>query len=170
MRRLTLLGLVAASILAGQGCYNFGSPTGIGPVGMVFTKATIGVSGQPGGSRTGKSCVHRIYAFAVFGGGGLDEAARDGNINIITSVDKEVLNILTLYSRMCTVVRGEQGEVPKASGTGTVSGFNDVVILKSGASFTNCKAAVTADSVVVTTSDGRTIVLRKAEVQSVQKK
>ena len=169
MRRLTLLGLIAASILAGQGCYNYGSPTGLGPTGGIFTMATIGVSGQPGGSRTGKSCVRRIYAFAVFGGGGLDEAARDGNINIITSVNKEIFNVLGLYSHMCTVVRGEQGETPKPTG-GAVSGFNDVVILKSGASFTNCKAAVTADSVVVTTSDGRTIVLRKAEVQSVQKK
>lgn len=169
MRRLTLLALIAASILAGQGCYNYGNVTGIGPSGALFTMATIGVSGQPGGSRTGKSCVRRIYAFAAFGGGGLDEAAREGNINIITSVNKEIFNVLGLYSHMCTVVRGEQGEPPKPTG-GAVSGFNDVVVLKNGATFTNCKAAVTADSVVVTTSDGKTIVLRKAEVQSVQKK
>jgi hypothetical protein len=169
MRKLTILALLTACILAGQGCYNYGSPTGLGPTGALVTSATIGVSGQPGGSLTGKSCVRRIYAFAVFGGGGLDEAARDGNINIIKSVDKEIFNILGLYSHMCTVVRGEQGETPKPTG-GAVSGFNDVVVLKNGATFTNCKAAVTADSVVVTTSDGKTIVLRKAEVQSVQKK
>lgn len=50
-----------------------------------------------------------------------------------------------------------------------VTGFTDTVILRTGQSYQGVKAAVTADSVVVTTRDGRTLVIPKSGVQSVQK-
>jgi len=47
--------------------------------------------------------------------------------------------------------------------------FRDVVLLKNGQRIDNCKAAVTADSIVITTSDGRTLVYPKAQVDSVRR-
>lgn len=50
-----------------------------------------------------------------------------------------------------------------------VTGFTDTVVLHTGQVYSGVKAAVTADSVVVTTSDGRTLVFPKSGVQSVKK-
>ncbi|MBL8021139.1 MAG: hypothetical protein JNM27_15835 [Leptospirales bacterium] len=155
------------------GCMNYGNSAGIGPYGLIFTSTKIGTGGTAGGSREGRACATSLlvsigYGFA-FGTVDVGDAARDGNIKVIKSVHREILDVLGLFGRHCTVVVGDDGQVPGPSSTG-VSGFSDTVILKNGASYTNCKAAVTGDSVVVTTSDGKTIVLSKADVQTVQKK
>ena len=50
-----------------------------------------------------------------------------------------------------------------------VTGFTDTVILRTGQAYQGVKAAVTSDSVVITTRDGRTLVIPKSGVQSVQK-
>lgn len=48
-------------------------------------------------------------------------------------------------------------------------GFNDLVILKNGARYPGVKTAVTGDSVVVTTTDGKSLVFPKTDVQSLTK-
>jgi len=170
--RLLVLGIVAVSF-ATSACVNVGTPVGFGPVGMIFTYTKIGTGGQPGGAREGKACAYRIlpitwYGFA-FGTVDIHDAAQDGGITIIKSVERLNLDVLSIFTRVCTVVHGDSGSVPGIAGSATVTGFGDTVTLKNGSSFANCKAAVTGDSVVVTTTDGKTIVLQKSEVQSVKK-
>ena len=50
-----------------------------------------------------------------------------------------------------------------------LTGFTDTVTLKNGQVFAGVKAAVTADSIVMTTRDGKTLVFGKADVQSIKK-
>ncbi|MCZ8154935.1 MAG: hypothetical protein O9264_02370 [Leptospira sp.] len=56
-----------------------------------------------------------------------------------------------------------------SSSSGAVTGFTDTVTLKNGTKYEGCSAAVTADSVVITTKNGKTLVYRKSEVQSFKK-
>lgn len=169
MKKLSTLAAIAFASIATATCMNTGNTVGIGPAGLIFTKTQIGLSGQPGGTKSGKACAYRITPLFAFGNGSTEDAARDGQITVIKSVGRDNLDVLNLFTMACTVVQGTDGQAPGPSSTG-VSGFSDTVILKNGASYTNCKAAVTGDSVVVTTSDGKTIVLSKADVQTVQKK
>lgn len=50
-----------------------------------------------------------------------------------------------------------------------LTGFNDTVTMKNGQKYEGCKAAVTSDSVVITTRDGRTLVFPKSQVEGVIK-
>jgi hypothetical protein len=54
-------------------------------------------------------------------------------------------------------------------GSTSVSGFSDTVTLKNGTKYESCSAAVTADSVVVTTKTGKTLVFPKTAVASFHK-
>lgn len=58
---------------------------------------------------------------------------------------------------------------PPASANAYRQGFNDLVVLKNGARYSGVKAAVTGDSVVVLTADGKSLVFPKADVQSLTK-
>jgi hypothetical protein len=58
----------------------------------------------------------------------------------------------------------------KSSNTGgAVTGFTDTVTLKNGTKYESCSAAVTADSVVITTRTGKTLVYPKSAVESLKK-
>jgi len=55
------------------------------------------------------------------------------------------------------------------SQSGDASNFNDVVSLKNGEILTEVKAAVTGDSVVVTTKDGKVSVYNKKDIAGIKK-
>ncbi len=63
------------------------------------------------------------------------------------------------------------GSVSSKGNNSTVnlSGFTDTVTLKNGTKFEMCSAAVTADSVVITTRTGKTLVYPKSSVESLKK-
>lgn len=100
-------------MLSGQ-CLFIGHPAGQGPAGSVFQSTTMGssandISSAPG--REGRSCTQRLFFFLfalgfTWGEGTVQAAAQDGNINKIQSIDLEQLNVLSIYSRQCTVVKG----------------------------------------------------------------
>lgn len=177
--RLLCIPILAAAV---TGCLTLGHPGGFGPYGSIFTYAKFGTSAGDGTvpavkpPREGEACASRLntvlFGSYAWGEGTVAQAARKANITRIVSVHKEALGVLTLYNRLCTVVRGSDEPAPDPGGgtTPAVSGFEDTVTLKDGTTFANCKAAITADSVVVITSDGRTLVFQKALVASVKKR
>ena len=81
------------------------------------------------------------------------------------------LGLPYLETRTISELKGrmlEQESTFKSAGAAP-GAFNDVVILKSGVRVEGVKVAVTSDAVVVTYSDGRVVVLRKADVSSVKR-
>ena len=68
--------------------------------------ASLGVDrGKP--VRKGKACVNNIFGIVATGDGGIEAAKRNGGIRKAYYVDEEVLNVLFLYGKYCTVVYGE---------------------------------------------------------------
>lgn len=170
--------------LCAAGCLTLGHPGGFGPYGSIFTYTTMGTGAGDGNMpaerspREGEACAHMLNTIVFgaygWGEGTVAQAARKANITRIHTVDKEGLGVLGVYNRLCTIVRGTDEPAPDpAGGPGapqTVAGFDDIVTLRNGTVIGSCKAAVTADSVVVTTTDGRTMVFPKSQVLSVKKR
>lgn len=63
---------------------------------------------------------------------------------------------------------GNAGTAGNNSSVG-ISGFTDTVTLKNGTKYESCSAAVTADSVVITTRTGKTLVYPKSAVDKLKK-
>jgi hypothetical protein len=86
------------------------NPQGLGPTGIIFSHYELGVSerkltGVP--LKKGKSCVQRIGFFYTRGNASIQSAANQGNIKEVFRINKEVLNVLSLYTELCTIVWGE---------------------------------------------------------------
>ena len=109
MKRIITLFAMASAVALAPSCFNAGYTTGMGPQGSLFTsvKMTTGINTDVAASTIeAEACQHRIYVFAAFGGQTVSDLALDNNITNIRSVNKELFNILGLYSRMCTIVSG----------------------------------------------------------------
>lgn len=91
------------------GCINFGLPQGMGPNGGIFYSYKFGTSasGNLNASKEGKACVNRFFIFVAAGDASIKEAAASAGIKRIASVNKEGFGILSVYNRLCTVVRGD---------------------------------------------------------------
>ncbi|MDX1959487.1 MAG: TRL domain-containing protein [Leptospiraceae bacterium] len=91
-------------------CINSGYTNGLGPEGLLYSNYKIGLSGNNNPtviySKVGRACVTRYLFLMTFGEAGVYEAATEGQVKDIKSIDREVLNILSIYTEACTVVRG----------------------------------------------------------------
>lgn len=106
-RFLTLL-LVLSSILILHNCYSIGNPIGIGPTGLLFTYNKIATSGKTSNApKTGQACSYRILDLVAAGEASVAQAASDGGITSIATIDKSNLGVLTIFIRSCTVVTGQ---------------------------------------------------------------
>lgn len=57
-------------------------------------------------SKRGEACGENILGIIAQGDSTIDAAKRNGGITQVTSVDSDVYSILGLYSKVCTIVRG----------------------------------------------------------------
>ena len=57
--------------------------------------------------KKGEACATSILGLVATGDASLSAAASDGKITQITAVDYHATNILGLYGKFCTIVRGE---------------------------------------------------------------
>lgn len=176
LHRFTILSLALAVIVFTAGnCLFIGYPAGQGPQGSLFQKTSLGasandLSNEP--EREGRACTNRLFLFVfnlgfTWGEGTVAEAAQDGGISRIQSVDTEQLNVLSIYSQQCTVVRGDTQSV--SSSTSGRSGFTDTVRMKNGVVHSNVKTIVQGTMINIITSTGRTITVPKTQVQSIRK-
>ncbi|MDZ4725600.1 MAG: TRL domain-containing protein [Leptospira sp.] len=173
MKNVKIFGLIISVGIIMNACITIGYPTGFGPQGGLFssTKQGLGSNGKLDGSMSGSACVHSILYLATIGDGSAEKAAINGSITNIYTVNRTTLNILSLYTNLCTVVTGDNSPIRGANsgGVDNSANFNDVVTMKNGEVLTNVKAAVTADSIVIVSADGKTLVYKKSEVKGIKK-
>lgn len=58
-------------------------------------------------NKVGRACSTRVLSLLASGDASIESAKRNGYITKIASADTEYFNILGLYGKACTVVRGE---------------------------------------------------------------
>ena len=58
-------------------------------------------------NKVGRACSTRVLALVASGDASMETAKRNGYITKISSADTEYFNILGVYGKACTVVRGE---------------------------------------------------------------
>ena len=86
----------------------FQCSTGFGPQGYIFTSTKIGIHGtSTSGTKTGSACVMSILGLIAFGDGSVNTSAANGGITKVTSIDLDGFSILGLFSKQCTIVKGE---------------------------------------------------------------
>jgi hypothetical protein len=94
-----------ATIILGFGIKCVG--TFYGPQGL-FTSTTIGVYGSDlNATKEGRACAFSILALVALGDASLKEAAKSAGIKNIKQVDYDNLNVIGIFTRLCTVVRGD---------------------------------------------------------------
>lgn len=96
---------LAASVAALSGCAATSSPVG----NALFTDVSgpVGVSNSAEASKLGKSCAHNVLGLVATGDASIEAAKKSGNISTVSSVDGHGTSVLFLYSRFCTVVKGQ---------------------------------------------------------------
>jgi TRL-like protein family len=57
-------------------------------------------------ARSGRSCAESYLGWVALGDASIDAAKRGGQIQEVSAVDHESFNVLGIYARFCTIVRG----------------------------------------------------------------
>ncbi len=57
-------------------------------------------------NKKGSACVTNVLGLAAFGDSSLEAAKKEGNIKNVSYVDRTYDNVLFLYQKGCTVVKG----------------------------------------------------------------
>jgi len=93
-------------VLAGAlvGCSSLRQPV----IGGIYSDvvASQDVSSNQAGNRVGQACATSILGLVATGDASVEAARRAGGITLITSVDGQSSNILFIYAKYCTIVRG----------------------------------------------------------------
>jgi hypothetical protein len=100
----SLVGLVGIVALS-SGCAMASSPV----TGFVYnaSQAHQSATGNPIGQKRGESCSTSILGVVATGDASAQAAAAAGGITKIAVVDTDVMGILGVYAKYCTVVHGE---------------------------------------------------------------
>ena len=98
---LALVGMLAAA------CASTGVLSGTGPALITAVDEGGAATDQSATSSVGKACSANILGLFAVGDSSVDTAKMDGDITTVSSVDHEYLNVLFLFGRVCTIVRGE---------------------------------------------------------------
>lgn len=78
-----------------------------GPYGALFTSTTIGsAAGGKEGNKIGEACAYSILGIVAYGDASIQKAKSAGMINDVTTVDHSTFSILSIYAKMCTIVKG----------------------------------------------------------------
>lgn len=102
LKSLHMALVLALALAASVAC------TGFGPQGLIFSSTTLGVYGtEATSSKSGSACSASYLNLVAVGDGSVEVAAANGGISEVKAIDLESFNVLGLYSRLCTVVRGE---------------------------------------------------------------
>ncbi len=101
-----ILVLTAATLMLASCGYTLNKS---GP-GLLYTDTVDAISFDNSVSKPnkiGRACSTRVLAIVASGDASIESAKRNGYITKISSADTEYFNILGLYGKACTVVRGE---------------------------------------------------------------
>lgn len=102
------LSVVALSLLFITGCAMTGKYTRTGRSAIVTDFDEAGMATESSVStKRGEACSHNILGIASTGDSSIATAKANGGITRVSSVDYDVFNILMVYGKVCTIVRGE---------------------------------------------------------------
>lgn len=73
---------------------------------VTATQGPIMAASGAAGARVGEACATSVLGLIGFGDASIEAARRTAGITEVTSVDQSYLQILFLYGRTCTIVRG----------------------------------------------------------------
>lgn len=78
------------------------------PRGILFTNQTSPLfpGGRPG-SKEGRASSYNILFLAGWGNSGLARAMENGEITEVRHTDYQIVNVLLIYQRYTTIVKGE---------------------------------------------------------------
>ena len=108
MRKLLGLVLVATAATFSTGCIaggwgGLGAPT----MGLLYTEVYGPIhASERVGNKEGVACAQSVLGLVATGDASIKEAARDGGISKIASVDYYTRSILGVIGEFCTIVRG----------------------------------------------------------------
>ncbi len=96
---------LAFGALALNGCAVVSSPVG----NALFTdvSAPVAATDVTDANKTGKSCAYNVLGLVATGDASIEAAKRAGGVKSVSSVDGYGTSVLFLYSRYCTVVKGQ---------------------------------------------------------------
>jgi hypothetical protein len=107
MRAFPIAALLAAAFAA-SACVATGLNSNTGPSLFVTSiKEPLQATEATDASATGKACSYNWFGLVSAGDSSIDAAKKDGDITQVASVDKQYLNILFLWGRSCTIVKGK---------------------------------------------------------------
>ncbi|MCB1169456.1 MAG: hypothetical protein KDK25_03940 [Leptospiraceae bacterium] len=173
-RIISRLSVVVLSAALLSQCMFIGHYAGNGPNGLLFQQTTMGTSGNDLSiptTRTGKACTNRIMLWIIgftWGDAKVSDAATEGGVTRISTVDLEQFNVLTVYSRQCTVVKGDDAAVKPGSNTPS-PGFSDTVIMRDGTVHSGVKTIVQGTVINIIKPSGQTITVPKGQVRTIRK-
>lgn len=97
----------SALIVTLSGCAA-GAATYYDAPGVLYAKYSMAREAQGQvGSKSGKACATSILGWISTGDASVTAAAANGGITKVSSIDRDVENILSVYATYCTVVHGE---------------------------------------------------------------
>ncbi len=99
-----LLGAVCLALVGLSACALVPSQLGIAAIHS--DKEAVAVTDATA-RKMGKACGFNLLGIVALGDLSIEKAKRNGNIQRVASVDKEVFSFLGLYSSVCVRVTGE---------------------------------------------------------------
>ena len=57
--------------------------------------------------KEGKSCAYNVLWILSWGDSSIDAAKKDGNIEKVANVDRELTDVLYFFAKGCTIIQGE---------------------------------------------------------------
>ena len=101
--RLTQIISLSAALMLFGGCLAY---TPVWGVAGTAAQGPITATTLDQSSRTGKSCASSAMGLFAWGDSSISTAKSIGQIKQVASVDFDTFNLLGMYGRFCTVVRG----------------------------------------------------------------
>ena len=103
LRRLTQIIPLSVVVMFLGGCLAY---TPVMGVAMTMVQGPITATTLDQSARTGKSCASSAMGLFAWGDASISTAKSIGQIKQVASVDFDTFNLLGMYGRFCTIVRG----------------------------------------------------------------
>ncbi|MFT5032688.1 MAG: hypothetical protein ACI9OO_000619 [Bacteroidia bacterium] len=100
------IGMMAMGAVFATGCASVTSPVGYAGI-FTSVNGPVALTENVGSRKTGEACASNVLGLFASGDASIDKARRNGEIAKISTVDHSSLSVLFIYSKYCTIVKGE---------------------------------------------------------------
>jgi hypothetical protein len=105
MKNRLKITFISLSMLGLTGCMGVASPV----VGLIYTDAKFGdqVTDVTTAPKTGEACAETWFTLVARGDASVEAAKANGGITQVAVVDHSAKNILGIWGKFCTIVKGQ---------------------------------------------------------------